>query len=342
MNLFQKVRVYLCLFKRCLNIALFRKARMIFLFGSPFHCNMGDQAQTYCIINWFKEYYFDYGIYIFRLPETHPILLRVLRKTIRKKDMLVFHSGYHMTDLYHEQDVYCKVIQLFPDYPIIVFPQTINYLNEKRLVETALIFNSHKRIILMCRDEQSYKIAQENFVNCKLLLYPDIVTSLIGTRQYNYERKGVLFCMRNDIEAYYTPLQIDKLRARFGNIEMMQTDTTISTPILEIYKYRERVLNDILAQYAHYKVIITDRYHGTIFSLIANTPVVVISSTDHKLSSGVKWFPKEFEEYVSFAQDLNEAYEKAFSILMNPPVEKKLPQYFREKYYNVLKENLLG
>ncbi|WP_082026255.1 polysaccharide pyruvyl transferase family protein [Prevotella pectinovora] len=44
----------------------------------------------------------------------------------------------------------------------------------------------------------------------------------------------------------------------------------------------------ILQQFAKYQVVITDRYHGTIFSQIVNTPVIVISSTDHKLRSGVK------------------------------------------------------
>lgn len=49
---------------------------------------------------------------------------------------------------------------------------------------------------------------------------------------------------------------------------------------------------------SHYKVVITDRYHGTIFSLIANTPVIIIKSTDHKVTTGADWFKGIYDDYV--------------------------------------------
>ena len=91
----------------------------------------------------------------------------------------------------------------------------------------------------------------------------------------------------------------------------------------------------ILQQFAKYQVVITDRYHGTIFSQIVNTPVIVISSTDHKLSSGVKWFPQEkFSDNISVAKDLNEAYEKAVDILKRNGAVKKNPAWFKENYFS--------
>lgn len=63
---------------------------------------------------------------------------------------------------------------------------------------------------------------------------------------------------------------------------------------------------------SHYRLVITDRYHGAIFSQIVSTPTIVLSSADHKLSSGVKWFPKEqFTNYIAYANDLDEAYQLA-------------------------------
>lgn len=79
-------------------------------------------------------------------------------------------------------------------------------------------FGNKSNLTLLCRDEVSYNYAKEMLGTTRLLLYPDIVTSLIGTREYKNPRDGVLFCMRDDIEAFYSPADIDSLMQRFGNI----------------------------------------------------------------------------------------------------------------------------
>lgn len=316
-----------------------RKSPVIYLFGSPRHSNMGDQAQTYCIVRWAHKNYPDYEVVIFNMYISNGILLRLVRKCIKKNDLIFFHSGYHLTDLYREKEVYCKVLRLFPEYRILVFPQTVNFIRDRQDEErVASTFNKHGNIVLCCRDEVSYRKAETLFHACKLLLYPDIVASLIGRKKYECKRNGVLFCMRNDIEAYYKPEEIEDLMARFKGVHCKRTDTTlVKLSPSYINKHREGILNGMFEEYAHYKVVVTDRYHGTIFSLIAGTPVVVLSSTDHKLSSGVRWFPESFSKYVSFARDLDEAYRKASEALKDNNLEYNLPPYFEENYYSKLK-----
>src|SRR5690606_39434039 len=51
-------------------------------------------------------------------------------------------------------------------------------------------------------------------------------------------------------------------------------------------KRRRGVIEEFLQNIKRHKLVITDRYHGTIFAIAANTPVIVLGSTDHKLSSG--------------------------------------------------------
>lgn len=313
-----------------------RGKKTVFLFGCPNHSNLGDQTQTLCIINWIAQNYQGYKVITFRLPEVTNRLLNLVSRTIRKDDKIICHSGYHMTDLYHEQDVYCKLAQLFPERPIWIFPQTVFYKDEANLKKTADIMNSHGRVTLMARDEISYATAQKYFGGCRLLLYPDIVTSLIGTKSFSNKREGVLFCVRNDIEAFYQKEDIQELKNRFKGVHIEGTDTTLKMPYREIIKNRERVLNQVLDYYSRFNVIITDRYHGTIFSLIAGTPVVVLKTSDHKLSSGVKWFPEEFKDYVTFAKSLDEAYEKAVS-MMKKDLTHQLPPFFKENYYDKLK-----
>lgn len=313
----------------------------VFLFGAPFHSNLGDQAQMECIVNWIEHNLPGYEVFISTYTNTTPRLLRKIRKYIRKKDILLCHSGYHMTDLYDEQSHYLRVAQLFPDYPLTILPQTIHYQDSSRAQETADILNAHPNCTLFCRDEQSYETAQELFHRCRLFLYPDIVTSLIGKVQLPpYPRKGVLFCMRNDKEAFYHPQAIAKLRRELETfIPTEQTDTTIDTPAEEVIASRREILYSTFGYFSHFQVIITDRYHGTIFSLISNTPVIVLNSSDHKLSSGVKWFPDSFNEYVHFAESLEHVPSLVRKILEHSP-QKLLPPYFSENYYDHLSEKL--
>ena len=317
---------------------------MVFLFGSPYHPNMGDQAQTYCIQEWYKKNYPQYDMYILRLTTTTKSVIRLISMFIRKEDKLVCHSGYHLTDRFQEQQVYFKVIRKFKDYPIVIFPQTINYSCDGVLEEARELLNSHPNLTIMCRDETSYGIAKSNFNKARILLFPDVVTSLIGTRTYESERDGILFCMRDqDMESIYSADQIKKFRNRFKNYRTDITDTTRNDfPMKYIYNHREDALNRVLDEFSQYKVVVTDRYHGTIFSLITGTPVIVLGTSDHKLKSGVKWFPKEiFGDYVFFANDLDEAYDLAMNVLNNyQKINHRLPAYFKEKYYDSLNEVL--
>jgi exopolysaccharide biosynthesis predicted pyruvyltransferase EpsI len=316
-------------------------SKRIFLFGAPFHSNMGDQAQTLCSLLWFKKNYPEYKSYAFDtryITSSDYKLLKLIKKYIEPEDKIFLHSGYHLTDLYMlEESMNRKVIELFDNNPITILPQTILFKNENEKNKTIEIYNKHKNLTVLCRDDLSYETAKQMFTNCKLLKYPDIVTTLIGTKEFNNTRKGILLCMRNDKEAFYSKENIDKLRGKLEKIDKTDiTDTTIDLKAEYISNNREKVINNILNSYSNYKVIITDRYHGTIFSLISNTPVIVLSSTDHKLSSGVKWFPESFKEYVRYMQNIADVPDYVEKIFKRD-YQYKLSNYFNEQYYDKLK-----
>ena len=121
-----------------------------------------------------------------------------------------------------------------------------------------------------------------------------------------------------------------------------KVDTTLKgVSCEELDKHRDEIIYGMISKFATYKVVITDRYHGTIFSAIANTPVIVVNSADHKLSSGVKWFPEEeYHDAVQYAQSLDDAYFKAQAILSQKDRTYKNPPYFRNQYWDKLKDIL--
>jgi exopolysaccharide biosynthesis predicted pyruvyltransferase EpsI len=343
--------------KRLFSI-LFSFKNKVYVLCDPTHSNLGDQAQLMCTDKWIRENYPNYKIIhlgIFKptlnlvnghrtlLTEfSYRITLGVLRLKMKKEDFLLGHSGYFMVDHHNGWKMFTDMMHYFPNNKMVIFPQTINFHTPviKRFVSNC--FSKSKNVTLMCRDKVSYEKAKEMFPTTPLLLYPDIVTSLIGTKHFDGERDGVLFCMRDDIEAFYSVKDIDALIARFGDIRKEKVDTTINGLTREdLDKEREKIIFGMIAKFASYKVVITDRYHGTIFSAIAGTPVVVINSADHKLSSGVNWFPKEvYKDAVQFAENLDDAYAKASSLLQEIGRDYNNPSYFKDNYWDVLKDKL--
>lgn len=327
--------------------------RKVFLFSIPTHPNLGDQAQLMCTEKWIKENFPNYlliemGHLYLPLDNGNPKALVfntklfqyvVLKLIIRENDIFVGHSGYFFVDHHGGWFSYDFLLQHWNNR-FIILPQTVNFYTPVVIQTASCIFGNKKNLTLLCRDEVSYQKAKKMFGTTKLMLYPDIVTSMIGTRTYDNSRKGVLFCMRDDIEAFYKPSEIDALMKRFGNIRMEKVDTTLKISAKIMKRNRDKLINDMIEKFAGYQVVITDRYHGTIFSAIANTPVVVIGSADHKLSSGVKWFPNDvYGDNVQFAKDLEDAYQKAQKILAQKTLRKN-PPYFKNNYWDKLASSL--
>lgn len=317
--------------------------------------NLGDQAQRMCTQKWVRENFpdrtlleigdfggvisFDVNLWNIFTDIAGIIKIAVLKLKLGSDDLLLGHSGYFMVDHHSGYKAFLIMMRHFPNNKMVILPQTVNFYTPYVKMKVVQSFTSAKNVTLLCRDEISYEKAQEMFPSTSLKLFPDIVTSLIGTKKFTGKRDGVLFCIRDDVEMFYRPEQIGALMKRFGNIRIEKIDTTLhNVSTAYVNKHRDKLIWDTIAKFATYQVVITDRYHGTIFSAIASTPVVVINSADHKLSSGVKWFPKDqFGDYVQFANDLDEAYIKAENILNRVDLEYNNPAFFKENYWDKLR-----
>ena len=327
--------------------AFFSYKKKVLLFSIPSHPNLGDQAQLMCTERWIKENFSNYKLFTFphlctpfandkRIFNYLFWVYVALKLTVRKNDIFIGHSGYFFVD-HHGGWFSFDFLLRHWNNQFIVLPQTINFYAPVVKQRVAASFGNKKNLTILCRDNVSYENAKKLFGTTRLLLYPDIVTSLIGTQTYMPQKEGVLFCIRDDIEAFYSTKDIDNLMQRFGDIRKEKIDTTLKISAQLMKKNREELIYKTIEKIATYKVVITDRYHGTIFSAIANTPVIVISSADHKLSSGVKWFPKEiFGNNVQYAENLEDAYMKAIRILSSCEKLQINPPYFKENYWDKL------
>lgn len=339
----------LVLFARSLAKTVWLKnTKKVFLFGAPFHQNLGDHAQTYCTEVWLSENYPEYRIVTYDTSSASLfdyLSIKMVKLVASWDDIFFLHSGYHATDLYPLEDgLQRKIISTFPNNKIVALPQTINYVSEASKVGASNLFNSHSDITILCRDEVSYAMAKTIFSKCKLLLFPDIVTMMIG--DFNQpevaSREGIHLCLRNDIESLYrmNGEDINLYQSLSKIAPVRESDTNSNQNPVCIRRNLKKTLESSWASFASYRVTVTDRYHGTIFSLIAGTPVVVLASTDHKLESGVRWFPKNiFGKYVYYAKSIEDATEIT-SRIYKESYSYKLPKYFAENYYDILRAKL--
>lgn len=314
--------------------------KRIFYLGVPAHKNLGDLAQGVCIRRWCLKHYPDHKLVEIEtnaLVNTHFSCLGLIEKSYRKSDFVIFQSGYTTTDLGGFADeMHQAVIRMLPDARILMMPQTIFFKDQANEKKCARCYNSAKKMMFIARDSVSYDKALSMFPDLDVCLCPDIVTTMIGERFFPGEREGILFCFRNDSEKLYTDYELNSLMTRCEQLATIsRDDTTKSGSTRKIVAQAEDLVNAEIAKYAQYKVVVTDRFHGTIFALAAATPVVVLRTTDHKVAAGAEWFEDVYGEYIRTASSLDEAFGFVADLL-STKFEHRLTPYFEKRYYDEL------
>lgn len=326
--------------KRLDALSINGKPRVYYL-GITSHSNLGDMAQHYCICKWIEENYPSYDHILFEsntIVDPHSGFMERFKQIYRSQDLIVFQSGYTTQDLGGNHDeMHRLIIDNLPDANILMMPQTIFFSNPDNKNKTAASYDKAKHMLFLARDFVSYESAKEMFPHQTVKAFPDIVTTLIGTLQFNNQRDGIGLCLRNDTEKFYSEAELDKLKVKLESHQKVTVfDTTIAVPFREIRNNKQKYIEAAIEKFSHFKVTITDRYHGTIFSLVAGTPVIIIRTTDHKVTTGADWFKGVYDNYVYVADSLEQAYEKAIDICSRFNYGEMTP-YYKKQYFDKLK-----
>lgn len=313
----------------------------IFYFGIPMHSNLGDLAQYCCIKNFIAKEYPEYNVVEIDskvFMDDRSSLREDLKHYIKKDDYIFFQSSYCTQDLGGVEDLmHQAVMNDYPDNKLVMFPQTIYFKSEVRRKQASEIYDSHQHLLFLARDMVSYNFAKDMFPHVPVYAYPDIVTTLIGEYHFSAQRKGFFLCLRNDVEKYYQDSDIEMLKARLESVDTVESgDTTLTVKVNAETNNLRSYIDGFIEKLSKYKVVITDRYHGTILSLAANTPVVVIKSNDHKVVTGVDWFKGVYDDRVVYADNLEDAERIAKEFWKKPCLPDAKP-HFWDAYYGKLK-----
>lgn len=119
-----------------------------------------------------------------------------------KDVVILMQGGGNFGDLYPwHSEFRCKIIETYPDNPIIILPQSVHYEQIKNAVHDADIMRKHQMLTICARDMASYEILKRfNFcTNIKLL--PDMAFCMnINAMNAENTSNKTLLLLRNDQE----------------------------------------------------------------------------------------------------------------------------------------------
>ncbi|KAB7670736.1 polysaccharide pyruvyl transferase family protein [Bacillus sp. B1-b2] len=278
--------------------ALTNNKPKVFLFGSPSYTNIGDQAIAYAIEKLIKNC-FPYYEYIEIMDYATVEGIEIVKQIIKQDDIVCFTGGGNLGSLYVDiEEDRRRVIEEFKDYRTIVFPQSAFFedtehgRSEEEKSQRA--YNQNKHLTLVAREHQTLKRLRETF-QANVLYTPDLVLSL-QIEPRNLEREGVMFVLREDKEKITEENFVSKLTDILsGNYSVERTDTVLSEIDTIDYADREQNLLKMLDKIGSKKLIITDRLHAMIFSILTKTPCLVFGNS----------YGKAKHSYEDWLQELN-------------------------------------
>ncbi|MEK3991721.1 polysaccharide pyruvyl transferase family protein [Robertmurraya sp. FSL R5-0851] len=308
-----------------------KPTKRVFILDACDHRNLGDQAILYSEIEFIKDFLQGYEIVSVGLG-SFSNLVGIISKEVSPGDLIFLHGGGNLGNEYKiAENTRRKIIQLFPNNKIILFPQTMYFSDDaegkKELSSSIEIYSRHKSLTLVAREKTSYNLMTKFFSNNNVLLTPDIVLYLNKSKKKT-EREGALFCCRNDIEGVLSQSEkqkiLDNLDSYFKRVSI--TDT--------VGENNFKAVEEKFEEFKRAEIVITDRLHGMVFAAITGTPCIALTNYNYKVSGTYEWI--KHLSYIRFVENTEEIDKNILDLkdLKNTSYSNK----FAIKHYNQIIE----
>lgn len=121
------------------------------------------------------------------------------------------------------------------------------------------------------------------------LIAPNIVLSGKWAVLKHQTRRGALVCLRDDIEGILSSedkkLVLDLCAKFFSDVNEVDT---FESNLPQSYE-RTAILHKKLLQFSTAEIVITDRLHSMIFSVLSGTPCIVFNNNNGKVKAVYDW-----------------------------------------------------
>jgi exopolysaccharide biosynthesis predicted pyruvyltransferase EpsI len=280
------------------------------LIDFPDHSNVGDSAI------WLGEI-----ILLKRLTGNLPNYVSDLRgfnadELVRclPEGVIFIHGGGNFGDIWPQHQAFREnIVSLFPDRKIIQLSQSIHFLDSNNLHRAVKIFNDHPDFHLLVRDQKSYDFAALNF-KLNVILSPDCAFVLGAQRKLKSCSK-YLYLLRTDNEKNQSYSWNELIH---GNKDSETCDWLDDGKLFKWKAAAVAVIDGLNAAFNqsfkfHYyqakakirvkrglrilskgQVVITDRLHAHILSILLNIPHYVLDNSYGKISAYIQSWTKEY------------------------------------------------
>src|SRR5690606_14138854 len=162
------------------NTIIDQTKNQAYIFLAADYGNLGDVAITYAQTKFLKEHS-DYQVIEIPISESLEGLWFV-KKNIKKGDIVTTVGGGNMGDLYDQIEFIRQLtFQWFPNNRIISFPQTFDVTDSKEgskaLKQAKKVYNSHKNLTVVAREQTSYELMQMQYNKTKSSHTPELILS---------------------------------------------------------------------------------------------------------------------------------------------------------------------
>jgi exopolysaccharide biosynthesis predicted pyruvyltransferase EpsI len=269
------------------------------LLDFPNHRNVGDSAIWLGATTYFREHRGTEPGYVASLAAFSEAALRASVPD----GPIIIHGGGNFGDLWPRHHGFrLRLLERFPERDIIQLPQSIHFERPEHITRTAHAIARHGRFRLFVRDQPSYEFATANF-ECEVRLCPDMAFFLGALDRPCAPDVDVCYLMRTDKERAlaapsgrpdYTSRVVDWLTEsrllvqghkllgiarglRAGRLDRMALRNAWYDAVA-----RARVARGCRLLSSG-RVVITDRLHAHILTLLLGVPHAVLDNTYGKL-----------------------------------------------------------
>jgi exopolysaccharide biosynthesis predicted pyruvyltransferase EpsI len=250
----------------------------------------------------------------------------------------ILHAGGgNLGDLWpHEQRFREQVLEDFPGARIVQLPQSMHFIRDESLERAQKVFAAHPDYTLLLRDPASFAAAREAF-GPRTALSPDLAFGMSPLPATPAVPRGILWLARGDHESRHPPGDLPAEVRRWdwatghgrpfawalgrrlgaalaGDGRVRRPRAAADAGHALVALAGERLAQDHLArgvnQLAAAEVVVTDRVHGHILTLLCGRPQVVLDNEDGKVHALVRGWTGG-SPLVHLATSAEEALEKA-------------------------------
>ena len=226
--------------------------------------------------------------------------------------VILLHGGGNLLS-YANQDKHREtVIRRFMEFEIVMFPQSFWKATTQEHIEYfTKVYSIHPRMTFCYRDQYSFEKGSELFPNARPLLVPDMAFQIGKVERFMLPLHDIMWLKRTDKENphYRIPENASKLDIKVA--DWIEWKTPRDNRLIE---NGFLIAANGMMFLQRGRVVITDRLHGHILSILCGIPHVILNPINNKISKYRDTWTHGLEN-VEEASTPEEALEKATNLL---------------------------